>query len=96
MEQKFQSLQSKIEKLIHLHKKAIDDNLKLKAVLESFQQQLNDQHLQIEVLKNEKIELISSVSDPIISNSETVMVKKSEFDEILKDIDKCIKVLRSN
>ena len=51
------SLQSKIEKLIFLHEKVLEDNLKLQALVESLQHQLSSQQIQIEVLENEKVNL---------------------------------------
>jgi cell division protein FtsB len=54
------SLQSKIEKLIFLHEKVLEDNLKLQALIEGLQQQISEQNTQIEVLENENKDLHKS------------------------------------
>lgn len=97
LERSIQSLQSKIEKLIHLHKKAMDDNLKLHAALDAFEMQTNDQIVQLEVLKNEKENLMNLMMPSTQElNEGMIVVSKDKLNEIVRDIDKCMQMLKSN
>ncbi len=90
------SLQSKIEKLIFMHKKVLEDNLKMQALVEGLQQQLSEQNNQIEVLEFEKRELLKSkpaVAPKIMDAHE---VSHEQIDEMVRDIDKCIALLSMN
>lgn len=90
------SLQSKIEKLIFLHKKVLEDNLKMQALVESLQQQLSEQNIQIEDLENEKVELLrSKIVEPLATKAENEISSK-QIDEMVRDIDKCIALLSIN
>ena len=90
------SLQSKIEKLIFMHKKVLEDNLKMQALVEGLQQQLSEQNNQIEVLEFEKMELLKS--KPVVAPKimDTHEVSHEQIDEMVRDIDKCIALLSMN
>jgi hypothetical protein len=90
------SLQSKIEKLIFMHEKVLEDNLKMQALVEGLQQQLSEQNNQIEVLEFEKMKLLKSkpvVAPKIMERHE---VSPGQIDEMVRDIDKCIALLSTN
>jgi hypothetical protein len=90
------SLQSKIEKLIFLHEKVLEDNLKLQALVESLQQQLSSQQIQIEVLENEKVNLLEGITKtPLLTKGE-LEINPEQIDEMVRDIDKCIALLSIN
>jgi len=90
------SLQSKIEKLIFLHNKVLEDNLKLHALVESLQQQIASQNLQIEELEKEKIELLNNRQPVENSNLERHKLRNEQINEMMRDIDKCIALLSMN
>jgi hypothetical protein len=90
------SLQSKIEKLIFLHNKVLEDNLKLQALADSLQHQLLDQNKQIEVLEIEKVNLQNSKPSASEIDKETQAVSTLQIDEMVRDIDKCIALLSIN
>lgn len=96
LKQNITSLQSKIEKLIFLHEKVLEDNLKMQALVESLQQQLFDQNNQMEVLENEKKELLNSkqVNTSVINKGH--LASTEQIDEMVRDIDKCIALLSMN
>lgn len=89
------SLQSKIEKLIFMHKRVLEDNLKMQAVVESLQQQLSEQNKQIEVLENSKSDLLLNNQ---LQNAkvDAQMVTNEQIDEMVRDIDKCIALISIN
>jgi chromosome segregation ATPase len=87
------SLQSKIEKLIFMHKKVLEDNLKMQAVVESLQQQISEQNTHIEVLEHQKLELLSNNQVQTSKLKEEHRVSEGQIDEIVRDIDKCIALL---
>lgn len=90
------SLQSKIEKLIFLHQKALEDNLKLQAAINSLQHQLSDQGKQLEVLEKEKIDWLNSNQMVSAKISENHPLRNEQIDEMVRDIDKCIALLSMN
>ena len=90
------SLQSKIEKLIFLHKKVLEDNLKMQALVEGLQYQLSEQNKQIERLEVEKIELLKSIPIAPSKIMEGNEVNAEQIDEMVRDIDKCIALLSIN
>jgi hypothetical protein len=90
------SLQSKIEKLIFLHKKVLEDNLKMQALVEGLQYQLSEQNKQIERLEVEKIELLKSIPIAPSKIMEGNEVSAEQIDEMVRDIDKCIALLSIN
>lgn len=96
LKQNITSLQSKIEKLIFLHEKVLEDNLKMQALVESLQQQLFDQNNQMEVLENEKKELLNrkQVNTSVINTGH--LATTEQIDEMVRDIDKCIALLSMN
>jgi cell division protein FtsB len=91
------SLQSKIEKLIFLHEKVLEDNLKLQALIEGLQQQISEQNTQIEVLENENKDLHQKQTfRRYQQNIDTHNVSNKQIDEMMRDIDKCIALLSIN
>ena len=90
------SLQSKIEKLIFLHKKVLEDNLKMQAMVESLQQQVSEQNIQIEELEKEKVELLGSKLVEPLTAKAGYDVSAKQIDEMVRDIDKCIALLSIN
>lgn len=90
------SLQSKIEKLIFLHQKVLEDNLKLQALIESLQQQVSEQNLHIEVLEKEKENLQNLNQVNILPKEAGNLIKDEQIDEMVRDIDKCIALLSMN
>jgi hypothetical protein len=90
------SLQSKIEKLIFLHNKVLEDNLKLQAHIEGLQQQVSEQNKQIEVLEVEKVEWLKSKPNVDFLKNEKHAVSPEQIDEMVRDIDKCIALLSIN
>ena len=90
------SLQSKIEKLIFLHEKVLEDNLKMQALIEGLQQQISEQNTQIEVLENENKDLHKSKHLGAVQNIDTHNVSNKQIDEMMRDIDKCIALLSIN
>lgn len=90
------SLQSKIEKLIFLHEKVLEDNLKLQALIDSLQMQVSEQNHQIEVLEKEKVEMLTSKNKMSSSNTDNLNLQNEQIDEMVRDIDKCIALLSTN
>lgn len=90
------SLQSKIEKLIFLHEKVLEDNLKMQALIEGLQLQLSEQNKQIQGLEIEKIELLKSKPGTASIKVEGNVVSEEQIDEMVRDIDKCIALLSMN
>ncbi|HRG58345.1 MAG TPA: hypothetical protein PK323_05260 [Bacteroidia bacterium] len=90
------SLQSKIEKLIFLHEKVLEDNLKLQALIDSLQMQVSDQNNQIEVLEKEKIEMLNSKNMMNSVKPDNHNLQNKQIDEMVRDIDKCIALLSVN
>jgi formate dehydrogenase maturation protein FdhE len=90
------SLQSKIEKLIFLHNKVLEDNLKLQALVESLHQQIASQNTLIEELEKEKVELLNNRQPIENSNLERHKMRNEQINEMMRDIDKCIALLSMN
>ena len=86
------SLQSKIEKLIHLHKKQEEDNNQL--LIEK------SQHLKSLELRNEQIKELELLNTELqnsarlsVGNSSNKAENKYKIDELVKEIDECIALL---
>ena len=86
------SLQSKIEKLIHLHKKQEEDYSRLQ--LENTKQ-INSLELQ-----NERISELEQLNKELqnsarlsVGNSSNKMENKNKINELVKEIDECIALL---
>ncbi len=90
------SLQSKIEKLIFLHNKVLEDNLKLQALVESLHQQIASQNTLIEELEKEKVELLNNRQPIENSHLERHKLRNEQINEMMRDIDKCIALLSMN
>ncbi|MFN7846006.1 MAG: hypothetical protein ACK5P4_02195 [Bacteroidota bacterium] len=90
------SLQSKIEKLIFLHNKVLEDNLKLQALVESLHQQIASQNTLIEELEKEKVELLNNRQPIENSHLERHKMRNEQINEMMRDIDKCIALLSMN
>ena len=86
------SLQSKIEKLIHLHKKHEEDNTQL-----LFEK---TQHLISLELKNKRIKELEQLNQELqnsarlsVGDSEAKTRNKNKINELVKEIDECIALL---
>ena len=86
------SLQSKIEKLIHLHKKQEEDNNQL--LVEK------SQHLNSLELQNERIQELEQLNKELqnsarlsVGNSANKTENKNKINELVKEIDECIALL---
>jgi uncharacterized protein YllA (UPF0747 family) len=90
------SLQSKIEKLIFLHEKVLEDNLKMQALIDSLQQQISEQNAQIDGLEHEKLEWLKNASIITSKSNEGVEVTNEQIENMVRDIDKCIALLSMN
>jgi hypothetical protein len=96
LKQNITSLQSKIEKLIFLHQKVLEDNLKLQALVESFQLQIAEQNNIMEVLVKEKNDLLGSNHQVVNHKQASSDWRNEQIDEMMRDIDKCIALLSMN
>jgi len=85
------SLQSKIEKIVHLHKKGQDDNAKLLKEIKEMQLTLDKQKVTIKTLdeQNKIIKLAKTITE---TNENPVNIK-SKINELVREIDKCIALL---
>lgn len=89
------SLQSKIEKLIFMHNKALEDNLKLQAAVDTLQGQLEFQTQQTSNLEQE-ISLFNTKKMGFEEGAELQKVSVQQINEMVRDIDKCIALLSIN
>lgn len=96
LKQNITSLQSKIEKLIFLHQKVLEDNLKLQALVESFQLQIAEQNNIMEVLVKEKNDLLGRNHQVVNHKQASSDWRNEQIDEMMRDIDKCIALLSMN
>ncbi len=85
------SIQSKIEKLVHLHRKLADENQKLAGDKESLQKQVEQLKIQTRSLEDKnKILAISGV----IAGEQTDKTElKLKINELVREIDRCIALL---
>lgn len=85
------SLQSKIEKLVHLHRKGAEENAKLRKELQDLQAALEKQKQTIKTLddQNKIIKLAKTIQE----TNESPTNIKSKINELVREIDKCIALL---
>ncbi|MEW6469861.1 MAG: hypothetical protein AB1458_13115 [Bacteroidota bacterium] len=86
------SLQSKIEKIVHLHRKLQDDYSKLADENAELRKALEDQKSEINKLeeKNKIIKLAKTLSENNENNSTEL---KYKINELMREIDKSIALL---
>lgn len=87
------SLQSKIEKLVHLHKKVEDENIKLVLENQDLLKLVEEQERQLKELdeKNRTLTIASALSD--IKSIGNATESKLKINELVREIDKCIALL---
>ena len=85
------SLQSKVEKLVHLHKKLADENLKLSKENDSFQKQKEQLTHKLSALE-EKLQ-VRAIAEASGANESDKSELKSKINELVREIDKCIALL---
>src|SRR5687767_7529153 len=86
------SLQSKIEKIVHLHKKLQDDYSKVVNEKQQLHKTIEEQRTAISKLeeKNKTIKLAKTLTDNNENNSTEL---KYRINELVREIDKCIALL---
>jgi superfamily I DNA and RNA helicase len=87
------NLESKAQKLIHLHTKALEDNEKLKRSITEIQEKLSVKELEFKELeeKHQAVKLAKS----LLENNETEKTTdiKLKINELVREIDKSIALL---
>ena len=88
---RIERIQSKVKKVIELHKKATDENYKLQMEKEQLLKTLKDGKAKIEDLEeqNKRIKLARSLQE----SGETSLDVKLKINEMVREIDKCIAYL---
>ncbi len=84
------SLQSKVEKLVHLHGKLKDDVLKAESENKAFSDQVEKQKKEIAQLKENLVAIKLSGSVKGISDKSDINLK---INELVREIEKCITLL---
>jgi hypothetical protein len=84
------NLESKAQKLIHLHTKALEDNEKLKRSITEIQEKLSVKEQELEE-KHQAVKLAKS----LLENNETEKTTdiKLKINELVREIDKSIALL---
>jgi hypothetical protein len=87
------SLESKIEKLIHLHRKSQEEAMRLAEQNKKLINSIEQQQLRINELdeKNKIIKLASSLSGD--GSGEKMSDVKLKINELVREIDKCVSLL---
>lgn len=85
------SLQSKIEKLVHLHSKLKDDNKKLLSEKQELIDKLAQHRESINKLEDDRINLKLALT--LNKNTEQTTDIKLKINELVREIDKCIALL---
>jgi hypothetical protein len=85
------SIQSKVEKLVHLHRKQAEDNAKLLKDKELLLEQIEQQKQKIKSLEN-KVAIVS-IATGQTGNEENKNELRSRVNELVREIDKCIALL---
>lgn len=87
------SLQSKIEKLVHLHKKLEDDNIKLVIENQQLAQEV-DRHIGlVRIIEDENRSLLLASANGGFKNIGSATESKEKINELVREIDKCIALL---
>lgn len=92
LEHTLTSLQSKIEKLIHLHKKAKEDLAKVQREKEELNQVISDKDARIAELE-EKIKILRLAKSLTSENENSTTDIKYKINELVREIDKSIALL---
>jgi len=87
------SLQSKIEKLVHLHKKYEEENVRLLFENNQHINIIELQTIRIKELEKNNNELKNAVSLSAASSQKNED-NKNKINEMVKEIDECIEMLR--
>ncbi|HEV7229995.1 MAG TPA: hypothetical protein VGO45_01630 [Bacteroidia bacterium] len=87
------NLESKAQKLIHLHTKAVEDNEKLKRSITEIQEKLELKDLEFKELE-EKYQAVK-LAKSLLENNETEKTTdiKLKINELVREIDKSIALL---
>lgn len=85
------SLESKIEKLVHLHRKTVEDNQKLSAENKELNHQLEKLSTQVKDTneKNKILKLAKSLKE---SNENTTDIK-NKISGLVREIDRCMALM---
>lgn len=85
------SLQSKVEKLVHLHKKLTEENQKLSGEVDSLHKEKESLNVKLKTLQ-EKLQIrdLAALSGTNTNNRSEL---KSKINELVREIDKCIALL---
>jgi hypothetical protein len=86
------SLQSKIEKLVHLHKKAKDDITKIRSEKDELEKVVLEKDVQIAALE-EKIKVLKLAKTINLTNDQHTTDIKYKINELVREIDKSIALL---
>ncbi len=86
-----ESLRSKIEKLVHLHRKGVEDNTKLAKEVEEMRATIEKQKQSIKTLENNN--KVIQIAKSIKETNENPANIKSKINELVREIDKCIALL---
>lgn len=85
------SLQSKVEKLVHLHKKLAEENQKLSGEVDSLHKEKESLKIKLKVLE-EKLQ-IRDLASMAGTQTNDRSALKSKINELVREIDKCIALL---
>jgi hypothetical protein len=86
------SLQSKIEKLVHLHKKAKEDIVKVDQEKEELEKVILEKDVQITALE-ERIKVLKLAKTITSTNDNNITDIKYKINELVREIDKSIALL---
>jgi predicted nucleic acid-binding Zn-ribbon protein len=86
------SLQSKIEKLVHLHKKAKDDIAKIGHEKDELEKVILEKDVQIAALE-ERIKVLKLAKTISSTNDNNITDIKYKINELVREIDKSIALL---
>jgi len=88
---RIERIQSKVKKVIELHRKVKDDNYKLRMEKAQLLKTLEEERAKIDALEeqNKRIKLARSLED----SGETSLDVKLKINEMVREIDKCISYL---
>jgi hypothetical protein len=87
------SLNSKIEKIVFLHKSVAEENMRLNADKQELIRKNNEQKEKIEQLE-EQIKVIK-MAKSIRETGEEPMEVKLKINELIREIDRCLLLLNS-
>ncbi|MCC7301912.1 MAG: hypothetical protein IT233_04665 [Bacteroidia bacterium] len=85
------SLQSKVEKLVHLHKKLAEENHRLTGETDSLRKEKESLKIKLKSLE-EKLQ-VRNLAAATGVNSTDKSELKSKINELVREIDKCIALL---